>query len=225
MHPLRWWRKRRALAALRREHPTCAFLAPARIDRCAFGRHVVVHAGVTLVDVALGDGTYVAPRSALLRVKAGRYGAIGTEVLIGLPRHPSREFVSIHPAFFSVANEGCRRSFVQAPGFDELPPPTEIGHDVWIGDRAVVPGGVTIGTGAIVAAAAVVTKDVPPYAIVGGNPARLIRYRFPEEDIRFLLETAWWDWPDERLRALAGSFASVERLRLALGGEGKAPPP
>jgi acetyltransferase-like isoleucine patch superfamily enzyme len=220
-HPLRWWRKRRALTALRREHPTCTFLAPARIEQCAFGRHVVVHPGTDLLEVSLDDGTYVAARSALWRVRAGRYGAIGSEVLIGLPRHPARDFVSIHPAFFSVANEGCLRSFVEALGFDEDPLPTEIGHDVWIGNRAIVPGGVSIGDGAIVAAGSVVTKDVPPYAIVGGNPARHIRDRFDEEDVRFLRALRWWDWSEERLSALAGSFHSVAALRRALQG---APP-
>lgn len=223
IHPLRWLRKRRALAALRRAHPTCSFLAPAGIVRCDFGRHVVVHRGVTLVDVSLGDATYVAPGSTLWQVRAGRYGAIGMEVLIGLARHPARDFVSAYPAFFSVANDGCRRTFVEAPRFDETPPPTEIGHDVWIGNRALVPGGVTIGTGAIVAAAAVVTRDVPPYAVVGGNPARLIRYRFPEEDIRFLLESAWWDLPEETVRELAPAFTDLAALRDALKRRGLAP--
>jgi acetyltransferase-like isoleucine patch superfamily enzyme len=223
IHTLRWWRKRRALAALRREHPTCTFLAPARIERCVFGRHVVLHPGTNLLEVALDDGTYVAARSVLWRVRAGRYCAIGSEVLIGLPRHPARDFVSTHPAFFSVANEGCLRSFVGAPGFEEEPLPSEIGHDVWIGNRALIPGGVTIGDGAIVAAGSVVTKDVPPYAVVGGNPARHIRDRFDADDVRFLRDLRWWDWPEERLRALAGSFHSVEALRRALDGEPPAP--
>lgn len=75
----------------------------------------------------------------------------------------------------------------------------EIGNDVWIGYEAVIMAGVTIGDGAIIGTRAVVTKDVPPYTIVGGVPARLIRKRFPDEAISELLKIRWWDWPRERI--------------------------
>ena len=75
-----------------------------------------------------------------------------------------------------------------------------IGNDVWIGFEAVILSGVTIGDGAIIGARSVVTRDVPPYAIVGGAPARLIRPRFPEETVEALLRIRWWDWPEEKLR-------------------------
>lgn len=76
---------------------------------------------------------------------------------------------------------------------------TVIGHDVWLGYKATIMAGVNIGHGAIVAAKSVVTKDVPPYAIVGGNPAQIIRYRFSEEDIEALLNLEWWHWPAEKI--------------------------
>ena len=75
-----------------------------------------------------------------------------------------------------------------------------IGNDVWIGYEAVVMQGVTIGDGAIIGARAVVTKDIPPYTIVGGVPAKPIRKRFPDEIISRLLEIKWWDWPDEKIK-------------------------
>jgi virginiamycin A acetyltransferase len=78
---------------------------------------------------------------------------------------------------------------------------TVIGNDVWIGYKATIMSGVTIGDGAIIAAHAVVTKDVAPYAIVGGNPAAEIRKRFPEEKIQRLLEVKWWDWPIDKITA------------------------
>lgn len=75
-----------------------------------------------------------------------------------------------------------------------------IGNDVWIGYEAVILAGVTIGDGAVIGARAVVTKDVPPYAIVGGVPARVVRSRFPEETVKALLRLKWWDWPAERIQ-------------------------
>ena len=75
-----------------------------------------------------------------------------------------------------------------------------IGNDVWIGYEAVILAGVTIGDGAVIGARAVVTKDVPPYAIVGGVPARVIRSRFPEETVKALLRLKWWDWPAEQIQ-------------------------
>jgi len=78
---------------------------------------------------------------------------------------------------------------------------TVIGNDVWIGTEAIVMPGINIGHGAVIGTRALVTKDVEPYAIVGGNPARPIRKRFSEEDIALLLEMAWWDWPDDMLQA------------------------
>jgi acetyltransferase-like isoleucine patch superfamily enzyme len=75
-----------------------------------------------------------------------------------------------------------------------------IGNDVWICQGATILSGVTIGHGAVIAAEAVVTKDVPPYALVAGNPARVKKYRFSEEQIKKLLELKWWDWPEEKVR-------------------------
>jgi virginiamycin A acetyltransferase len=92
-----------------------------------------------------------------------------------------------------------------------------IGNDVWIGYQALIMPGVRIGDGAIVAAGAVVTADVEPYTVVGGNPARTIRRRYEEADIERLLGAAWWDWPvelvTEHLRTImAGTPAEIERI-------------
>lgn len=79
------------------------------------------------------------------------------------------------------------------------PRDTVVGHDVWIGMEALVMPGVRIGHGAVVAARAVVTRDVPDYAVVAGNPARVVRRRFPEAEAARLVALAWWDWPMERI--------------------------
>jgi len=85
-----------------------------------------------------------------------------------------------------------------------------IGHDVWIGRDAALLSGVTIGTGAVVGAFSLVTRDVRPYAIVGGNPAREIRRRFDDEDCDLLLASRWWEWPPERIRAAAADLWSTD---------------
>jgi virginiamycin A acetyltransferase len=94
---------------------------------------------------------------------------------------------------------------------------TVVGNDVWLGYQALVLPGVTIGDGAVVAAAAVVAADVPPYAIVAGNPARVVRMRFDEQDVKRLLRAAWWDWPPEVVTEhartiMAGTPAELERI-------------
>ena len=104
-------------------------------------------------------------------------------------------------------------------GFTGLPD-TVIGHDVWIGHGALILPGVRIGSGAIVGAGAVVAGDVAPYCIVAGNPARLIRPRFPPEIVARLLALAWWDWPVERIRAAVPALLAPDLARL----EAMAPP-
>jgi virginiamycin A acetyltransferase len=99
---------------------------------------------------------------------------------------------------------------------------TVVGHDVWLGYQALVMPGVNIGHGAVVAAASVVTSDVPPYAIVGGNPARVLRMRFDEEEVKRLLRAAWWDWPVELITEhartiMAGQPSELERIAAEQG--------
>lgn len=102
-------------------------------------------------------------------------------------------------------------------GYKDLPvKDTVVEHDVWIGHDAVIMPGVRIGAGAIVAAASVVTRDVPPYAVVGGNPASIIRMRYPVEVINEILELAWWDWPIDKIEANlpaleSGDLAALKR--------------
>ena len=103
-------------------------------------------------------------------------------------------------------------------GYKDLPvKDTVVGHDVWIGQNAAMMPGVHIGAGAIVAAASVVARDVPPYAVVGGNPAAIIRMRYPDEIISDLLDIAWWDWPIAKIEAnlTALSSGDMAALRLA----------
>jgi len=102
-------------------------------------------------------------------------------------------------------------------GYKDLPVrDTVVGHDVWIGHDAAIMPGVRIGAGAIVAAASVVARDVPPYAVVGGNPAAVIRMRYPAEVIIDLLDIAWWDWPIEKIEANLTSLSDGDLAALKI---------
>jgi acetyltransferase-like isoleucine patch superfamily enzyme len=110
-------------------------------------------------------------------------------VVIGVAAHPTN-FVSTHPSFYS--NPLIFETFAEEMHFKQNLE-IKIGNDVWIGSHSKIIGNLTIGDGAIIALGAVVTKDVPPYAIVGGIPARIIKFRFNDEIINFLVNTKWWD--------------------------------
>ncbi len=150
----------------------------------------------------------------------GKYCSIARHACIGTSQHPTG-FLSTHPVMFLEMPYGPTLPPESRCKYDGMKPPCHIGNDVWIGRNAIVMDGVTIGDGAIVAAGAVVTKDVPPYAIVGGVPAKLIRYRFSPEIIAALLELRWWDLPMERWKDLPFDDVPrcVEELREILAAE------
>lgn len=132
----------------------------------------------------------------------GRFVSVGRNVEIGLAKHPIN-FLSTHP--FCVANTLFNRSenYDAVERIDwSFHAPTIIGNDVWIGAKACIISGVQIGNGAIIAAGSVVTKDVPAYAIVGGIPAKVIRYRFDENQIAELEDLKWWDLSLEKISKL-----------------------
>lgn len=141
----------------------------------------------------------------------GKFCSIASRVVTVRGGHPTKDWVSTHPAFFSTAKQ-CGMTFVTENKFIENKPPTTIGNDVWIGDSALLMDGITVGDGAIIAAGAVVTKDVEPYSIVAGVPAKEIRKRFPEETVEKLLKLQWWNKSDEWLCKNAHDFSMVESL-------------
>lgn len=128
-------------------------------------------------------------------VKMGRYCALGRFVEIGLAKHPI-DFLTTHHLAISPGPFLKDEDFASATKVPwQVHPETVIGNDVWIGAKACIASGLTIGDGAIIAAGAIVTKDVAPYSIVGGNPAKVIKFRFSRETIEALLELKWWELP------------------------------
>lgn len=159
----------------------------------------------------LGRYSYLG-ENCRINANIGKFCSVGNGVLTVGGTHPTRTWASMHPAFYSAARQ-CGTSFVSEELFKEATPPAVIGNDVWIGTGALLLGGITVGDGAVVGAGAVVTKDVAPYAVVAGNPAKELRKRFSEEEIAFLQELNWWDLPEEQLRTHAGCFKDIALLK------------
>ena len=178
---------------------------------------------VYLTHTQLGFGSYVAEGGRLIDTRVGKYCSIGPEISCAFGKHPSNTFISTHPAFYSAsAAEGFtyrdKTVFAEEEyadkenGFRVI-----VGNDVWIGARVTLLEGITIGDGAIIAAGAVVTKDIEPYAIYGGVPAKKIGTRFLDEtDIEQIKSSHWWDMDESKLKELAqdGYFDDIEHFRL-----------
>lgn len=181
-----------------------------------FEGHNYIARGCKIDKSEIGMYTYISANSELHKVKVGRFTSIGPRLLVIGGEHPTSLFVSTHPIFYSD-NHQFKEKYVKQNLFQEYKYADDqdnyhviIGNDVWIGDSVKILGGVTIGDGAVVAAGAVVTKNVAPYSIVGGVPAKVIKYRFKEETIHDLLELKWWNKGEEWIRENAIKFNNVE---------------
>lgn len=158
-------------------------------------------------SLSIGAYSYVGHSSEMRSVEIGRFCSIARRVIVAQAEHPTT-FVSTHPIVFNpqsgFADDEYFKGVVLRRDFGKDAGVT-IGHDVWIGDGAVIRAGVSVGSGAVVGAGAVVVKDVPPYAIVGGVPARVIRFRFSEDIVERLLASAWWNYDIREFRSQLGS--------------------
>jgi len=142
---------------------------------------------------------FLVPDDGADKLVIGSFCSIGSGaafIMAGNQGHRA-DWISTFPFYWMSEVE----AFADARNGFEPAGDTVIGNDVWIGSEAIIMPGVRIGNGAVIGTRALVTRDVEPYAIVGGNPARTIRKRFDDERVRLLLDMKWWDWPDEQLAA------------------------
>jgi acetyltransferase-like isoleucine patch superfamily enzyme len=171
------------------------------------GKKTMIRRDNEVYNIELGDYSYISgPRSYIEDAQIGKYCSIARQVTIGVSDH-NYNWVTTSPIITSKSY-GFINDNVKEP--QKLPP--VIGNDVWVGMNVIIMRGVTIGDGAIIAAGSVVTRDIEPYSIVAGIPARHLRYRFSEVQIQELLKIQWWNWDEQKIRENAYLFYDIDKF-------------
>lgn len=191
-----------------------------RVRKCVFEGLNAVFDDAKVENSFVGLGSYIGRNSSLDNAKIGRFCSIANHVCTCTGRHPIYECVTTFPSFYYNTTKQLGFTFHQeTPVFEtsayakgEIKYNVVVGNDVWIGSHALILDGVTIGDGAVIAAGAVVTKDVEPYSVVGGVPARHIKYRFDEAVRTKLAASKWWDMSFEMIQAKYRDFLNVEHF-------------
>lgn len=166
-------------------------------DKSVISRKAKVYGRVQVTYSAMGDYSYVGRGSRVIHADVGKFCSIAGDVKLGMGTH-TLDKMSTSPIFTE-----CHNSTGHQWTGHQIDYPykrVKVGNDVWIGASAMIMGGISIGNGAVIGAGAIVTRDVPPYAIVAGVPAKIIRYRFSQEIIDKLIESQWWDMPESVLK-------------------------
>lgn len=183
----------------------------ASITDSNLGKNISIGDNCYLFKMSLGDYSYLSKDICVMNTTIGKFCSIAQGVIISGGNHPSKTFVSTSPVFFSPHKQ-CGVTFSDGTYFREMGQ-SKIGNDVWIGANAILKDDITVGDGVIIGAGAIVTKDVAPYTIVAGNPAKFIRYRFEPEEIDFLLKFKWWEKEEEWLKANYKDFHNIASFK------------
>jgi acetyltransferase-like isoleucine patch superfamily enzyme len=173
-----------------------------------FGKNVYIGDNCSILNSFIDSHSYCNNNTIINNAEIGKFSSIGSEVVIGVGTHPT-DFVTTHPAFY--ANNKAFNTFSDKMYFDEIGK-IEIGNDVWIGSKCTILNNINIGDGAIIAYGAVVTKDVLPYSIVGGVPAKHLKFRFEQSVIQELQKIKWWDLDDKFFKQNYKLFHKPENL-------------
>jgi acetyltransferase-like isoleucine patch superfamily enzyme len=171
-----------------------AILQEAKVDKTA-----AICSGVKFYRGQVGKYSYVGNNSFVIDTNIGNFTSISTDCYIGGTTHPM-EWVSTSPVFHKWGNI-MKKNFSRHEF--EIFKRTTIGNDVWIGNRVMIKAGITIADGAVIGMGSIVTKDVGPYEIWAGNPARLIKKRFDDEMIKKIWQSHWWEWSDAKIKEYA----------------------
>ena len=180
----------------------------ARVNVSRLGRYTEVGPRTLISECDVGDYSYVVQDCEIIYAQIGKFVSIASHVRVNPGNHPMERASQSH---FTYRASAYFDGEPDEDGFFERRrrSPVTIGHDVWIGHGAVILPGRTIGDGAVVAAGSIVTKDVAPYEIVGGNPAKPIRRRFSPDIADQLRQIAWWDWEHDQLRERLRDFRTL----------------
>ena len=170
-------------------------------NKSELGKHSVIFKMNNIVESKIDDYTYVQENSRIYFSKIGKFCSIAPEVVIGLFNHPIK-FVSTSPVFYDK-EQPLPFFFNHFDESKKFYKETVIGPDCWIGQRSMIMSGLTVGVGAIIAAGSVVTRNVEPYSIVAGIPAKKIKMRFSKPIIIKLIDSNWWKFSDEKLQKLS----------------------
>ena len=178
------------------------------IQEAVIDKTAAICSGVRFYRGKIGKYSYIGNNSFVSDTDIGNFTSISTDCYIGGTSHPT-DWVSTSPVFHKWENI-MKKNFARHEF--EIFKRTTIGNDVWIGNRVMVKAGVKIADGAVIGMGSIITKDIGPYEIWAGDPARMIRKRFDDEIIATLEEMKWWNWNDEKIELSSGVMTDVAKF-------------